>query len=207
MYIKCTAKSTHCGVGLITQIDGDEYRVLAIGGELYVGETVYLYRDEDFSTKQRVGIGTVVANDTEIYDAEGTIVRLHVEEGEYVERGELLYEIAGGETEILAPKSGIVVGMNVQQGDRIDEEQAILTLVPEGLLCIEIHVDEISVSQIAEGDMVEITYPFDPQEEIRTGIVSETSRIAGENGYSVKILPDSLEDLKLGMTVEVRIRE
>ena len=73
VYIKCTYNGTHRGVGIITQIDGDEYRVLAIGGELYVGETVYLYRDEDFSTKQRVGIGTVVTNDTEIYEAEGKL--------------------------------------------------------------------------------------------------------------------------------------
>lgn len=207
VYIKCTADGTHRGVGIITQIDGDEYRVLAVGGELYVGETVYLYRDEDFSTKQRVGIGTVVTNDTEIYDAEGTIVRLHVEEGEYVERGELLYEIAGGETEILAPKSGIVVSLNAQQGDRIEEGQAILTLAPEGQLCIEIHVDETSAAQIAEGDTAEITCPSDPQEKIRTGIVSEIFRVAGENGYRVKILPDNPAELKLGMTAEVRTKE
>ena len=103
VYLKCTANGTHRGVGVITKIENDEYRVLAIGGEFYVGETVYLYRDEDFSTKQRIGKGTVVINDTEAYEASGTIARLHVSEGEYVERGELLYEITDSEnTEIIA---------------------------------------------------------------------------------------------------------
>ena len=206
VYIKCTSNGTHRGVGIITQIDGDEYRVLAIGGELYVGETVYLYRDEDFSTKQRIGIGTVVTNDTEIYEAEGKIVRMHVEEGEYVERGELLYELAGGNTEILAPESGMITETAVRQGDRIEAEQTVLTLVPEGQFCIEIYVDETSAAQLTEGETVEITYPSDDQERIRNGVIEEISRIAEENNYRVKILPESTEGLKLGLTAEVRTK-
>ena len=207
VYIKCTSNGTHRGVGIITQIDGSEYRVLAIGGELYVGETVYLYRDEEFSAKQRVGIGTVVTNDAEVYEAEGKITRIHVEAGEYVERGELLYEIAGGDTEILSPKGGIVAETAVRQGDRIEAEQTVLTLVPDGQLCIEIYVDEASAGLPAEGDTVEITYPSDVQERIWTGVVEEVSRIAEESSYRVKILPESTEGLKLGMTAEVRTKQ
>lgn len=207
VYIKCTTNGTHRGVGLVTQIDGEEYRVLAIGGELYVGETVYLYRNADFSTKQRVGIGTVITNDTEVYEAEGTIVRMHVEEGEYVERGELLYEVAVGETEILAPERGIITETAVQQGDRIEAEQRILTLVPQGQLLIEIHVDETSAAHLAEGDSVEIAYSSDAQERIWSGVITEVSGIAEEGNYCVKILPDSTEELKLGMTAEVRTTE
>ena len=206
VYIKCTANGTHRGIGLITQIEGDEYRVLAIGGELYVGETVYLYRDEDFSAKQRVGIGTVVTSDTEIYEAEGKIVRMHVKEGEYVERGELLYEISGGDTEIFAPEDGLIAAMAVQQGEHVEAEQTVLTLVPEGQFCIEIYVDETSAAQLTEGDAVEITYPSDAQERIWKGVVAEISRIAEESNYRVKILPESTEGLKLGMTAELRTK-
>ena len=207
VYIKCTNNGTHRGVGLITQIDGDEYRVLAIGGELYVGETVYLYRDKDFSTKQRIGIGTVVTSDTEIYEADGMIVRMHVEEGEYVERGELLYEIADGNTEILVPEDGLIMVTAVQQGDHVEEEQTVLTLVPDGQFCIEVYADEASVAQMTEGDTVEITYPSDPQERIWPGVIAEIFRIAEESNYRVKILPESTEGLKLGMTAEVRTKQ
>ena len=64
VYMKCTADGTHRAIGTVSQIDGSEYRVLTLGGELYVGETVYLYRDGDFTAAQRVGIGTVVVSDT-----------------------------------------------------------------------------------------------------------------------------------------------
>ena len=207
VYIRCTYDGTHRGIGIITQIDGDEYRVLAIGGELYVGETVYLYRDEEFSTKQRVGIGTVVTNDTNVYESEGKVVRMHVEEGEYVERGELLYEIADGDTEIIAPQSGLITEAAVRQGDRIEEKQTVLTLVPEGQFCIEIYVDEASAGQLTAGETVEITYPSDVQEQMRQGVISEVSHIAEEDSYCVRILPDSTEGLKLGMTAEVRTNQ
>lgn len=207
VYIKCTYNGTHRGVGIITQIDGDEYRVLAIGGELYVGETVYLYRDEDFSAKQRVGIGTVVINDAEVYEAEGKVVRLHVEEGEYVERGELLYEFADAETEILAPESGLIVETAVQQGDHVNAEQTVMTLVPEGQFFIEIYVDEASAARLTEGETVEIIYPSDAQEQIRAGVIAEISRIAEESNFRVKILPESTDGLKLGMTAEVRTKQ
>ena len=124
-----------------------------------------------------------------------------------MERGELLYEIAGGDTEILSPKGGIVAETAVRQGDRIEAEQTVLTLVPDGQLCIEIYVDEASAGLPAEGDTVEITYPSDAQERIWTGVVEEVSRIAEERSYRVKILPESTEGLKLGMTAEVRTKQ
>ena len=123
VYVKCTSDGTHRAIGIIAQIDGEEYRVLTIGGELYVGETVYLYRDEDFTTAQRVGIGTVVVSETQACEAEGKLTRLHVSEGDCVERGQLLYELDGGS--LLAEADGIITSVNalslgMSAGVRID---------------------------------------------------------------------------------------
>ena len=109
LYIKCTADGTHRGTGVITRVDGSEYRVAATGGEFQVGETVYLYRNAAFSSWLRVGIGTVVVADTVTCEASGTLAALHVQEGEYVQRGELLYELAPcADLTLVAPRGGIV---------------------------------------------------------------------------------------------------
>lgn len=113
----------------------------------------------------RIGIGTAVASDVETCAASGTIARMHVSMGEYVERGELLFETGGGM--IAAPSAGIAAG-------------------------------------IAAGDRVGIVYTADPQERTETGVVEEISQIAGEGGYAVRIRPDSVENLRLGMTADVR---
>lgn len=202
VYIKCTVDGSHRGIGVITQIDGDEFRVLTLGGTLYVGETVYLYRDAEFASASRIGIGTAVANDVETYAASGTIARIHVSMGEYVERGELLFETRSGV--IAAPSAGIVAAVSVQQGDSVAEGECLLTIVPQDAVCIEVCVDERAAASIAAGDQVEITYTADPQERTETGVVEEISQIAGESGYAVRIRPESVENLRLGMTAAVR---
>ena len=62
----------------------------------------------DFTLSERVGIGTVVANDTEVYEAKGALTQLCVAAGDAVERGQLLYELDGGSVE--APVSGTLKG-------------------------------------------------------------------------------------------------
>ena len=81
LYLRCTANGTHKAVGVVTSIDGAEYQVEVIGGELYVGEVVNLYRDADFSAAQRVGVGTAVVAEPIEYSASGTLIELCVTEG------------------------------------------------------------------------------------------------------------------------------
>lgn len=112
VYIKCTTDGTHRGTGEITQIDGTDYTVITTGGEFFVGETVYLYRDADFTSAQKIGIGTLIYSDNTKYDSDGTVIALHVQEGDRVERGQLLYEVLGtDDMQITAPASGIVASV------------------------------------------------------------------------------------------------
>ena len=127
VYVRCTTDGSHRAVGVLTEIDGEEYRVLTLGGELYLGETVYLYRSDTFAASQRIGIGTVVSNEIQGYEAIGTVSCLLVDEGDEVERGQLLYEINGGTIE--APVSGIVTAIEVSAGEAVDEDQAVAEIV------------------------------------------------------------------------------
>ena len=203
VYIKCTADGTHRAIGIITQIDGEEYRVLTIGGELYVGETVYLYRDEDFTAAQRVGIGTVVVSDTQACEAEGKLTRLHVSEGDYVERGQLLYELNGGS--LLAEMDGIITSVNVQPGDRVVENDIVAEMVTEDAVGVEIQVDETILAQIQIGSVAQMTFSGQEEEEVVSGMVVGISAIADSGQYSVRIQPETDALFSLGMSVEVRI--
>ena len=205
VYIKCTVNGTHRGIGVITGIDGIEYSVLTVGGEFHVGETVYLYRDAAFSTKQRIGIGTVVENDPETYESEGRIVRLHVTEGEKVERGELLYEtVSGNAAEIRADIAGIVKSVNAANGETVQKGQVLAGIVPMGDVCVEIHVDETALNEFRKGMRVEVCPTADHEETFSSGTVTEISGIGDQGQYRIMIAPDATEGLKLGMTVRVR---
>lgn len=206
VYIRCTTDGSHRGTGVITQIDADEYRVLATGGEFYVGETVYLYRDADYSKDQRIGIGTVVTNDAQTYSASGTIVQMYVTEGEYVERGELLFEYADSDTTALsAPADGIVAEIAAAQGDRVEKGAAVMQIAPYDQIYVEIQVDETAVGAMQTGDAVELVYTADAAEETVSGTIARISRIAENDAYTVMIRPDDAPCTLLGATVSVRL--
>ena len=203
VYAKCTADGTHRAVGVVTQVDGEEYRVLTLGGELYVGETVYLYRDADFTAQQRVGVGTVVASDTEAYEAEGALTRLCVSEGDAVERGQLLFEVGGGE--IAAPVGGIVASVSCQPGDAVQTDQTIAEIVPDGEIGVEIRADETAVAKISVGSAAQLIFAGREDEDAVPGTVVAISAIADSGEYAVRIRPEADASLPLGMSVEVRV--
>lgn len=203
VYIKCTADGTHRATGIVNRIDGEEYRVLTLGGELYVGETVYLYRDADFTTTQRVGIGTVVVSDTQAYEAEGVLSLLRVKAGDAVERGQLLYAIGGGE--IASTGAGIVTEISCGVGESISEGQIVARIVPEDAVGVEIEVDQTRISRIAVGDSASLVFAGKEEETAVSGTVVEI-RDSDESGtYIVTIQPATTVALPLGMSVEVRI--
>ena len=204
LYIRCTADGTHRAVGVVTQVNGEEYRVLTLGGELYVGETVYLYRDDAFTTAQRVGIGTVVVSDTQPYEATGTLTRLCVAEGDGVERGQLLYEIDGGS--IQSPVSGIVTSLKIQPGDAVEKGQAVAGIVPDGQVCVEIQVEESEAAGITAGQTATLTPVGLDDDQSFTGTVASTAWVAEDGLYTVRILPEAGTSLPLGMSVTVRIQ-
>ena len=205
VYVRCTTDGSHRAVGVLTEIEGEEYRVVTLGGELYLGETVYLYRSDTFAASQRIGIGTVVSNDTQGYEASGTVSRLLVSEGDEVERGQLLYEINGGTID--APVSGIVTSIDVRAGEAVAEGQVVAEIVPDGQICVEIQVSESEASSFSKGQRVALTQTFDAGEKTFDGTVLDSAWLAEDALYTVRILPDAGTTLPLGMSITVRTRD
>lgn len=205
LYIKCTANGTHRGIGVVTNIDGEEYGVLTVGGEFHVGETVYLYRDAEFSAKQRVGIGTVIESATEKYAADGTVVGMYVAEGEEVERGQLLFEtVSGKSAEIRADVSGIVSGVNVTGGEAVQKGQALASVVPRENIRVAVDVDESALTEFRRDARVGMILNADREETLSYGTVQSISGMEDQGLYRIMIVPDETDGLKLGMTVKVQ---
>ena len=89
VYMKCVKDGSHRAVGTIVAVDGSGYTVETTGGELYMEETVYIYRDSDYSSSTRIGSGTVTRTQEVAVQGTGTLLKLYVEDGEEVERGQL----------------------------------------------------------------------------------------------------------------------
>ena len=204
LYMKCTVNGTHQGTGRVYSIDGSTYMMEATGGEFYVGETVYIYRDAEYAYKCLVGTGTVVSSATETYESEGRITAIHVSEGEYVEKGELLYEVIDGESiEITAPVDGIITACETA-GANVVSGQLAASLAPYDEICIAVQLEEDQISQISVGDSAALVYSCYAEERLIPGTVTEISSVAQDGSYTATILPQEAP-AQIGLTVEVRI--
>lgn len=205
MYLSCTTNGTHQGAATVSSIDGETFMALATGGEFYNGETVYLYRDPDFTYASLIGKGTVLAASAQEYQDSGRIVKMHVAQGEYVQRGELLYEIIDGEeTEITAPADGVITACQAQEGANAQQDAALATLVPWEEILVSVQVEEAMAAKLSPGDAADMTYAADSQELLVSGTVEEISHLAQDGMYTVYIRPETPPS-RLGMTVQVRL--
>lgn len=218
VYLCCTADGSHQGRGVVTGFseDNSNYYVEVFAGEFSMEETVGIFRLADYSSTSRIGRGTVAATRSVAVNGTGSIIKLHVSNGDYVEKGELLFETVEGAldglyspgSEIISDVSGIVAGIEAGAGASVAKGGTILTIYPDDALEIEVPVAESQLSMIAVGDHVTIEFAWDPEQQtvfdgVVTGISYINSAESGEPVYTatVAFTPDG--SVRLGMTVLV----
>lgn len=223
VHIKCTADGTHQGTGIVTGI-GDEgkYTVEVNAGAFAIGETVNIFRRADYAAASRTGRGTVAATPPVPVKGAGSILKMHVENGDQVERGQLLFETVEGTldglyapgADILATESGIVGSIEAGAGAAISKGGKIAAIYPDEALQVEIPVSESDLSAIYVGMPVVIEFSWDPELQTRfDGAVTRISYLntaaegSAEPSYTacVAFTPD--EKVRLGMTVLVYAQE
>ena len=109
-------------------------------------ETVYLYRSPDYASTSRIGRGTVGRTPEIAVSGSGSILRLHVKDGDTVSRGDLLFETVTGTldglfatgNEIVSDVSGVIATVNTSAGANVNKGDALLTVYTMDTLQVEI---------------------------------------------------------------------
>ena len=149
----------------------------------------------------------------------GSILKIHVQNGDFVERGELLFETVEGTldglyapgTEVVSPTSGIVSSVEKSNGDSIAKGDTLMKIVPVSSLQVVFPVQESDLFLLAEGQKVHMKLYWDTAtgrgydgEIISVSHQSETIKQSENSEKKVyyvyaSITPD--ERIRAGMTV------
>ena len=207
VYMRCTKDATHLAIGYVTRIDGSYYKVETTAGELYVGETVYAYRDPSYDTNQRVGKGTVTMPDADSYQAAGRVLKMYVQEGDYVRKGQLLFTYVKGQNDdVTAAESGIVVSVSGQTGQNVNEGEILAQILPANAICVEATVSEEKAASLRRGQKATIQFAYDQYDKVYSGTVSY---IASDSSDDTRLIRITLEDPLpyVGLTCHITIAE
>lgn len=227
VYLSCTKDGTHTGTAIVTSVsDVDEsgntpYKLEVISGDFYMGETVGIFRSEKFDSKMRIGRGTIQQNAAIAVKGSGSVLKMHVQEGDSVERGELLFETVEGALDglyamnntIVSGVSGVVATVDVTPGSSVSKGAKLISVYPDGSFQIEVMVSELDLRDLHAGDKVTVEFDWDADGTRRVdGVVDSISYVnasaegAGDNSgaeYSAYINFEQGEDVRLGMSVIV----
>ena len=112
------------------------------------------------------------------------------------------------DTELRAPFNGVVVGLNVDAGEEVSPRQFVMSLADTSEWeLVTVDLDELSVVNLSEGDVVKVSFDALPELEM-TGTISRLSRFGEEIKGSVTYAADirlSGNDprLRWGMTASI----
>lgn len=231
VYLSCTKDGTHVGTALVTKISevddsgNTPYTLEVIGGEFYMGETVGIYRDSGYASESRIGRGTIQQNAAVPVKGTGSVLKLHVQVGDRVERGEVLFETVEGvldglyavDNTIYSPLDGFVATVEATQGSAVEKGGKLITVFPKDAMQIEMKVSELDLAEIHEGDKVSIEFEWDADGALQlAGVVSGISSVGDEKGdnsasadaqYSAYVDFTPVDSVRLDMSVIVYVQD
>jgi len=219
VFIRCTKDGSHKARGVVTAVRGSAYTVQTTAGELYMEEKVNLYRDPSYSSNSCIGSGSVSRTNALAVSGTGSIIAMHVHDGDEVERGQLLFETVEGtmgETPVLdsvvrADAEGVIAEIKVAAGQRVAQDDVLLTVYRPQDYQIAISVAEDMLSSVSVGDEASIYFnwnmdnrsPFAGRVE-EVSFMSESSD-GSDPVYTAYLSFQADETVRLGMNVTVVI--
>ncbi len=217
--VKDTDRAGSGRVVSLTADDGKKgsYSVEIAEGDFAVGETVAVYRGS-VSQTNKIGQGTVAQTAPIAVSGDGSVLKMHVREGETVQRGALLFETVQGtldgfsacDKQIVSGVDGIVSSDVPADGTSADKNSTLISLYPLDRLQIAISVTEAELSSVPVGTKVSAQFSWNNR--IYEGTVSGISFLpeSTENTtyptYRVMIDFEADRDVRIGMTAAVQIR-
>ena len=153
VYLSCTTDGSHSGVGVVTGVDEKDEKKFSVEvteGLFYMNESVGVFRNPQYTSMSRIGRGTVVRTAAVAAKAKGSVLKMHVKNGDHVERGQLLFETVTGSlkdlqptgSEVMSDVEGIVASVDAKKGAKVEKGDALITVYPKDEIQIEILISE-----------------------------------------------------------------
>lgn len=218
VYLRGYTYTSHQGLGRVTTVSGTSFTVEVISGNFESSESVNIYRTENFAAKSRIGKGKTSRVDPIAYTSTGSLVAWHVENGQQVKKGDLLFETLEGafqpgeevSSAIKAMESGVIATVDIAPGTVLTADAAVISFYPDSALRIQAAVYEGDLASIQPGGRVKAEFSYGTGNEtvmagtierisLLADTVSETTEEEEAASYAVYIRLDDPSAVHYGM--------
>lgn len=217
VYLTCSSDGSHQGTGVVSALTDNGYTIEVTGGEFYLNEKVDIYRKSDWSKESRIGRGTVGRAKPVAVKGSGSILKLHVANGDFVERGELLFETVEGvldglyapDNRVVSPVTGVVASVDKNTGDNAAKGDTLMKIIPKESFQVQFSVPEADLFTLKEGQKVTMELYWDNNAGATyDGVIASISHMNAEQKeatdrktYTAYVSFEPDERIRLGMTM------
>ena len=218
VYLICVTDGKKTGEGVITSASASEYTVRVENNIFDASDMVSIYTTPDHKASNWIGRGYLKRIDNVSCAGTGYIINTHVQSGDRVKKGDLLYETLEGRfspegnqlNQILAPQNGVIEEMNLRLFQETNELAIAAVIYPDSSLRVQALIPEFVLKDYQVGDTVYIiAQSSDGNQRPVTGVIEKISRIpeVTESRYDVCyaafIKVSDRSELYYGMNVTV----
>ena len=211
VFIRSDSNNSRIGEAIVTSVEGKNYTLeVTMFEDIRINEEINVYRDNRYYSSSRIGEGTVRRVDPIGVTAEGYVRAVHVQDGQKVKRGDLLFEIVpdaldglrGSDGSVSMPVDGVVLSVQAQSGEEIAKDQPMATYCEKQDMQLVCPADEEDLARIQVGMEVPVTLDA-YRDETMTGTVVSIAGASAEGGSSASFdvtirLPEN-EHVRIGM--------
>ena len=179
VYLRQSDDEDNKGKGRIIGVDGANYTVELTSGLFDDEDEVEVFSDENMGTKTKLGNGTVARQADLPLTASGRVLKSYVQQGDRIQKGQLLFETVSPDAEpdvtsaeIVAPVSGALELGYLISGQQVYKGQLLCTVHDLSALEVVAQVDEVDLDRIAVGDSLNMVFDRYPDKTV-TGMVTE----------------------------------
>ena len=216
VYLRSSDDNDRVGVGVITAVDGRKFTVEVKQSNLIMDDTVSIYRDTAYSNTQKLAsYATVKKEAATKITAEGSVLSCAVQEGQTIQRGDLLFEmvtgtldgLTGASSTVVSPVDGVLVSLPKAAGAAVQQNDVLATLYAADDLWVEFDVDESDLDTVKAGSAAKVTLDALSDWDTLTGTVVSVAALNnnadGDAKYTAYVTLDKPENLRAGMNVSV----
>ena len=196
------------GEGRVLSVSGENYIVEILSGDYDLGDSVRCYRESDHEYKSETGRGRVTRFADCTIAGQGRIAAVHVQPGDTVSVGDLLFEMVdaqcpiGAPRTLTAPASGAVTALYTLSGAQVYRGQLLMEIADLTQLELSVEVDEIDLSGVSVGAVLSYTLDACPGETF-SGTVTQIRPIGmprqNATYYDVRVILPAGRQLYPGM--------
>lgn len=203
LYFKSPKSDGDKGTGRVTAVTASGYTVEILSGHFSKGDSMSLYRDKGYNSRDCVGKGIVSQRLPVTFSATGMVTAVYVQPGTKVKAGDRLLSLLpntndhGVMPDVNAPCSGVIGTVSAAPGQQVWKGALLCRLYLTDAMEIVADVDEMDLNALSVGSPVYVTLDTD-KKNVLTGQVTEISSTGIIRGnaayYTVHVsLPKSKE--------------